>query len=289
MFWAAALLLATVSSNPMVVSSEWLAQHLEDRLVVVVEVGSRADYEQSHIPGARFIAASDIVADCDGIPNELPDQEQLIATFTAAGIGDWKRVVLYSRNPLLATRAWFTLDYLGHGSRVSVLDGGFERWEQAALPVAKEPSVAAPAEFTIAERPYSIMKLEEMKELIHRRANMLSKLITIDARQPRFYSGDIAGEGIVRAGHIPDAISIPWTANLSSEHPPLLRPADELRQIYTNAGVTREAIVITYCRTGVEASMTYFVLRYLGFDVALYDGSFIEWSRSKSTSVVARQ
>ena len=81
-------------------------------------------------------------------------------------------------------------------------------------------------------------------------------------------------------------MSVPWTANLSSEHPPLFRPIHELRSLYESTGATRDAIVVAYCRSGMEASMTYFVMRLLGYDVALYDGSFVEWSRSPETVVV---
>ena len=273
----ATVVLALALDHPMLVSDDWMAKHLQDPLVIVVEVGSKADYDSGHIPGARFIPREEIVTVCDGIPNELPDDDKLVETFTRSGIGDARRVVLYSRDPLLAARAWFTLDYLGHGSRVSILDGGWEQWTAAKHAVATKSFPVKAAPFTILTRPYSLIRYAEMRDLVRRRGQLSTKLVTIDARPALRYVD----------GHIPGAVSIPWTANLSSEHPPLLRDEKSLRAIYDSVAVTRDTIVVTYCRTGMEASMTYFILRYLGYDVALYDGSFVEWD-DKAETVVAR-
>jgi len=277
MLIAAALLVLSLD-HPMLVSPDWLAKHIEDPLVVVVEVGAKSDYDSGHIPGARFIAREEIVADCDGIPNELTDEEMVVAAFTRIGVGNAKRIVFYSRDPLLAARAWFTLDFFGHGSRASMLDGGWEQWSAAKHTIATSSFPVKPVPFTVSDRPYSIVRLKEMRDLIRRRGILPQKLVTIDARPPLPYI----------EGHIPDAVSIPWTANLTGEHPPLLRNEAALRAIYASVGIDRETIVVAYCRTGMEASMTYFVLRYLGYDVALYDGSFVEWEKNEGM-VVARR
>ncbi|MGZ8781370.1 MAG: sulfurtransferase, partial [Thermoanaerobaculia bacterium] len=271
----ATVLFALALDHPMLVSDDWLAKHLQDPLVIVVEVGAKADYDAGHIPGARFIPRDEIVTECDGIPDELPDEERLVAAFTRAGIGDAKRVVFYSRDPLLATRAWFTLDSLGHGSRASVLDGGWEQWTAAGNEIATRSFPVKAAPLTTFPRPYSIVRYAEMRDLVRRRGSIPQKLVTIDARPPLRYVD----------GHIPGAVSIPWTANLSSDHPPLLRDEKSLRAIYNTAAIDRETIIVAYCRSGMEASMTYFVLRYLGYDVALYDGSFVEWDEKAETVV----
>jgi thiosulfate/3-mercaptopyruvate sulfurtransferase len=269
----AAALLAAALDHPMLVSADWLAQHLRDPLTVVVEVGSRSDYDSGHIPGARFIARDEIVADCDGVPNEVVNDEVVVTAFTRAGVGDARRMVLYSRDPLLAARTWFTLDLLGHGARASLLDGGWEQWTAANYEVSTKPAPFHTEPFSVLPLPSSRVSFEEMRNLVVRRGRMGAKFVSIDARPPMRYS----------EGHIPDAVSIPWTANLSTEHPPLLRDRDTLRQMYESRGIARDAIVVTYCRTGMEASMTYFVLRYLGYDVALYDGSWVEWSGKKAS------
>lgn len=279
----AAALFTLATKQEMVVSSEWLNAHLNDPLVVVVEVGDRADYDAGHIPGARFVAREEIVADCDGLANELPPDDALIATFTSSGVGDWKRIVIYSRDPLLAARAWFSLDYLGHGYRASVLDGGFDKWNADRRQVSTAKMSVLPAPFTVATRPFSVVKFDTMRTLVRNRSH--SNIVMIDARSSLNFSGEIAGSGVKRRGHIPGAVNVPWTANLTSDAPHLLRDPESLRQMYDSVGVTQETAVVTYCRTGMEATMTYFVLRYLGYDVALYDGSFVEWSASSDTMV----
>lgn len=285
MLLMAAVLFATQLQNPFVVSTDWLAAHLDDPTIVVVEVGERSDYDAAHIPGARFIARADIVADCDGVPNELTTDETLVDAFTRAGVGESKRIIIYSRNPLVASRTWFTLDYLGHASRASLLDGGWEAWESEQRPATKVATRVSPAPFTAAIRPYSLVRLEEVRDLVKRRLHV-DGLVIIDARPSLYFGGEPRGAQVERGGHIPDAVNVPWTMNLASEHPPRLRPQEELRRMYEVFGVTRDSIVVTYCRTGMEASMTYFVLRSLGYDPALYDGSFVEWSHSRETVVV---
>lgn len=273
-------------SNPMLVSTDWLDAHLEDPLVAVVEVGARSHFESGHIPGARFIAREEIVDECEGIPNELTSEEMLVEAFTRVGVGNSKRIVIYSRDPLIAARAWFTLDYLGHGSRASILDGGFEKWTGEKRSINTTAIAPKPIPFTTLPRTGSVLSMREVQSLLRRRGTIDEKIVTIDARPPLAYRGDAPGVGIRRGGHLPDAVNIPWTANLSTQHPPVLRTEGELRQMYESAGVNRDAIVITYCRTGMEASLTYFVLRFLGYDATLFDGSFIEWSASETTVVV---
>jgi thiosulfate/3-mercaptopyruvate sulfurtransferase len=126
-----------------------------------------------------------------------------------------------------------------------------------------------------------------MSILVRTRGSLGESLVTIDARPETFYRGNTPGQGVGRAGHIPGAINIPWSRNLTSTNDDaLFRSPDELRSLYSAYKIGRGTTVITYCRTGVEASMTYFVLRYLGLDPVLYDGSFIEWSNSGATPVV---
>ena len=289
MLTIAALLFAAALpvKQEMLVSTDWLAQHLNDPLVVVVEVGDRAQFDAGHVPGARFIAQSEIVADCDGLPNEIPSENVVVDAFTRAGVTDWKRLVITSRDPLLAARAWFTLDYLGHGYRTSLLDGGIARWTAEKRPLTTATPYVAPAQFTVFSRPYSVMAGAQVKQLVRGRGTSTAPIVLIDARPPDHFLGETAGVGVKRPGRIPDAENIPWTANFTGEAAPVLRTADELRAMYASANVTDDAIVIAYCRTGMQASVTYFVLRYLGYDVALYDGSFVEWSAANDTVVVS--
>jgi thiosulfate/3-mercaptopyruvate sulfurtransferase len=270
----------------MIVSTDWLAERL-DKDVVIVEVGAKSDYVAGHIPGARFLDTADILTTVNLVPNELRPVAELEEVFSALGIGNQARVVLYSRSPLLASRAWFTLDYLGQGHRVSLLDGGFAKWSAEAKPVVTAVPQFAAVAFTATPNSACVTDSRGVKQLVRSRDKLGSSLLILDARPAVFYRGMSAGNGVSRAGHIPGAINLPWVSNLTSDRDnATFKSDDELIAMYSKLGVTRDTTVVAYCRTGVEASMNYFVLRYLGFDPILYDESFIVWSRDPETIVL---
>lgn len=280
------LLIALFLSAPLhaqlLVSTDWLQTHRTDRRLVIVEIGDRASYEAQHIAGARFIALNDLLIDRGGTPNELPEIPALERTFAAAGIGDRDRIILYSRDLIAATRAFFTLDYLGHGSSTSLLDGGFAKWtaENRAVEGHTPLQVAKPSDFQARPRVETIVRLKAMEILVDCLPLCTGSWAIVDARSPEQFSGEEPGAGIKRGGHIEGAVNVPWQQNLTSSVAPVFRGRGELQTLYDDAGVPADASVVVYCRTGMQASVDYFVLRYLGRDVALYDASFIEWSRS---------
>ncbi|HEX6639536.1 MAG TPA: sulfurtransferase [Thermoanaerobaculia bacterium] len=282
--FVAALPLAAQTLHPeMVVTTEWLADHLGK--VAILEVGDSATYTVAHIPGARLIETSQLLVQRNGTPNELPTIDALETLFTRAGVGNRERIILYSRDPILAARAWFTLDYLGHGQRAAILDGGFAKWTDEQRPVSVETVPATPARFESRVKAAAVAQFKSMRELVRYREILGDDLVIIDARSPEQYRGTEAGADVTRAGHIPGAANIPWSENLTTSVVPRFLPEPELRDLYTSAGVTPKSTNIIYCRTGMQASVGYFVLRYLGYDAILYDGSFIEWSRDRSTAI----
>jgi thiosulfate/3-mercaptopyruvate sulfurtransferase len=193
-------------------------------------------------------------------------------------VGTRERIVVYSTDPLLAARAWFTLDYLGHGHRASMLDGGLTNWIASGYSTSTKRVVAKPGTFEARAVPQTITRLATMRELVKYREQFGSRLLFIDARSSAQFSGEEAGADVQRAGHIPDAVNVPYAANFDGTG--AFRSVNDLRVLYTQAGVAKNAVSIVYCRTGMQASVTYFVLRYLGYDVSLYDGSFVEWSNA---------
>jgi len=266
----------------VIVSPEWLAGHPD---VVVLDVGNRDAYLKGHIPGARLIELQSLVTDRAGTPNELPSLAALESLFSEAGVGDRGRIVVYSRDPLYAARAWFTLDYLGLGHRTSYLDGGFARWTDEARPVATEVTPIEPTPFHASVRAEAVMSLNAMQVLVRMRKELGSDLVLIDARGPDQFCGKEAGGGVERAGHIPGAVNVTWTENLVTGAIPRLLPERELREVYTTAGVTPRSTNVVYCRTGMQASLTYMVLKYLGYSTSLYDGSFVEWNIQPDAAV----
>jgi thiosulfate/3-mercaptopyruvate sulfurtransferase len=279
----AAPLFAQKLRTEMVVSTDWLARHLE--YAVVLDVGDARSFDLGHIPGARLLEFDRIVTTRHRVPNELPDVEVLEHVFTSIGTGDRGRIILYSRNPLQAARAWFTLDSLGHGSRTAILDGGYAKWMNEGRPLEQGQCSTEPLPFHARLNSSAVASLKVMRDIVKWRHVLGSPYTLIDARPSDQYHGREESPD-PRHGHIPGAVNVPWTENVTFGDISRLLPEAELRETYRAAGVNPKSANIVYCRTGIQASLTYFVLKYLGYDATLYDGSFSEWSASAETLVV---
>jgi len=260
--------------DQMLVSTGWLQHHL--KTVKVLHVGTRAEYDAGHVPGAVLLEMSSLLVQRDGTPNELPPIDTLEQVFRAAGLDSLGRIVVYSSDPLFAARTWFTLDYLGQGSRTALLDGGLAKWTADGCPISRDPVVAKAGSFQARSKPEAVVRLAAMRELV--RLGDQSACVIIDARPPGQFSGEEPGPDVRRGGHIPGAVNVPMGTNFKGDG--TLRSVEELRALYESAGVTKDCVNVTHCRTGMQASVTYFVLAYLGYDAALYDGSFLEWSNA---------
>lgn len=258
----------------LLVSAEWLRTHTADPGVVILHVGSDpAEYERGHLPGARFLRLGAIVAERDGNINELPPVAQLDSVFESVGVSDGARVVLYGA-PLSAARAFFTLDYLGHGERTALLDGGLAGWTSAGLPISTEAPRPARGSFTPRPAPARVVDADWVRDRLDD-----GSVSFVDARPEAQYTGAEPGDGVQRAGHIPGAGNVFWERMLVSTAQPALRDPESLRAMLGAAGVEPGDTVVTYCRTGMQSSFAYFVARYLGYETKMYDGSFLDWSR----------
>ena len=271
--------------SEMLVSTDWLAKHINDRDVFVIHVAAeRKPFDDGHIPGARFLSSKEILTTRNGVANELPATADLQKVFEQLGVGDAGRIVIYGENSgLLAARVYFTLDYLGHGDRAALLDGGIEKWKSEKLPVETQPVKPEPAKFTPHPRPQIVAVLDAMRDLSRMAANDAGANVSIiDARPEEQY----VGNQTQRTGHIPGAANVYWLSHLLSRENPTMKQASELSKIYEAAGLKAGQKVITYCNTGMQASHAYFTLKYLGYDVRMYDGSFSEWSSAEGAQVV---
>ncbi len=265
----------------LLVSAAWLAGHLHDpHLVILCIAQNPAFYTEGHIPGARFLPLEELTAEQGNVLHGVPPIDSLRAAFENAGVSDDSRVVLYGeRLGLLAARAFFTLDFLGQGNHAALLDGGLEAWKLEKLPLTTEVTAREKGKFTPKPAREVLVDLDAMRSL-SREAASSSSLALLDARPPEEFSGARLSQDVSRGGHIPGAACLYWMNTLVSRENPVLKPVEELRHIFEAAGVKHGARVVTYCRTGVQSSMDYFVAKYLGYPVSMYPGSFFEWSRT---------
>ena len=267
--------------SQMLVTTDWLAKNLKNPNVIVIQVGrEQKDYDAGHIPGARFLPLNALVVTRNNNANELPPLDKLKPLFANLGVNNDSRVVLYGDNyNLLAARAYFTLDYLGFGDKAALLDGGLDQWKAEKRPLSTEVFEWKPGNFSPRVNPNVVAVRDVVRDVSWTTAHLdAPNYALIDARPNDEYTGAKADASLAKLGHIPGAVSLFWMdKNLVSKENPVLKTPNELRQIYEAAGVTKDKKVVSYCRTGVQATHTYFVAKYLGYDVAMYDGSFSEW------------
>ena len=274
--------------SEMLVSTSWLGEHLNDRDLVVLYVGhDRGQFDSGHIPGSRFVRLDDLVEQHKDSLNELPSVADLQATFESLGVGDESRVVLTGdTGGVLAARAYFTLDYLGHGDHAALLDGGLETWIAESRRTSKEEKVPARAHFTPHVQPDILVSTAQMRELSLGVNKGVPDYVLLDARPLAEFTGVVNSEAVPKAGHIVGSQSLYWKKLIRSEANPQLLDPEQLQQQFMRAGAVPGKSVITYCRTGMQSSFTYFVAKYLGYRAAMYDGSVYEWVRAAGNELV---
>ncbi len=261
-------------ADSLLVTPAWLEAHLSDSGLALLQVErDRTIYAESHIAGARLVPMSAIVVTRDGLPNELPSVIQLDSVLEAVGVSNTSRIVLYG-DPLAAGRLFFTLDYLGMAGHAALLDGGLAGWRASGRPLTQSVPPAGAGHF---EPRVQTDLVVDAAWIAGRLGD--TTLALLDARPNAEYRGEVAGDGVPRAGHIPGAGSAYWRMLLNGSEPMTMKDPAIIRKLLGRAGLAAGRELVTYCRTGVQASYLYFVARYLGYAPRLYDGSFIDWSR----------
>ena len=264
----------------LVVDAGWLAKHLHDPQLVILQVGDKTGYEAGHIPGSRLVTLADFAAPstgADALILEMPTPDALRARLIALGVSDDSRIVVVPTREGIqsATRVVFTLDAAGLGKHTRLLDGGRTAWIAAGREVTSaRPLIAAGVLSPLTFRPLVVDAA-----YVRSRLNAPGYAL-VDARAPDFYSGARTGGMAAKphkAGHIAGARSVPFMSVTTSEMK-LESPA-EIAARFKAAGVRRGDTVIAYCHVGQQATATLFAARTLGLKTLLYDGSFEEWSR----------
>jgi thiosulfate/3-mercaptopyruvate sulfurtransferase len=265
-------------ASKVLVSTAWLADHLNDPKVVVLEVdhemGGMDMGTPKHIPGARRADLNQIQVKRNGLNTELPPDETLKQIFQALGVNDDTLVVLYS--PMwypMVTRVFFTLDYMGH-SNVALLDGSLQQWLAEKRPTVSSYATApAPGHITLNVHRELLALLPDVKTIS---AGTGSKAVLLDSRPEKRYTD----------GHIAGAQHIFWEETVVDPEKPVFKSPDELRKLFAAKGISPGTKVVTYCEIGYQATHDYFVAKYLGFPAAMYDGSVNEWEGKEKLPLV---
>jgi thiosulfate/3-mercaptopyruvate sulfurtransferase len=263
-----------------VVSTDWLAAHLDDPAVRVIEVSVVPGlYERGHIPGAtNFVWHTDFV---DTVRRDIVSAERLQELARAAGIDDDSTIVLYgdNNNWFAAWGAWIFKLY--GAENVRLLDGGRALWEAEGRELSTRAPNHALGGFTAQPA------VSELRALLPDVLSVVEgerEAVILDIRSPAEFEGTIfAPEGFqelaIRAGHIPGAVNVPWSQAVGEDGK--LKSVAELRDLYAAVGIDGSQPIIVYCRIGERASHTWYVLtQVLGYEASMYDGSWTEWGNT---------
>jgi thiosulfate/3-mercaptopyruvate sulfurtransferase len=260
------------------VETDWVAEHLNDPAVRLVE--SNEDpllYEISHIPGAVKVDWFTTLQ--HPVQREFISKNEFEGLCSKLGIAKDTIVVFYGdKSNWFACYALWLFQYFGH-KNVRIMNGGRAKWEKENRPLTNEAVTYPQTNYTASEPDQTIRAFrEDVFKHIER------KLPLVDVRSPKEYSGELLHmpnypqEGATRGGHIPGAVSIPWSQAVN-ENDSTFKTPEELKLLYERRNVNPGDEIIAYCRIGERSSHTWFVLKYLlGYpNVRNYDGSWTEW------------
>ncbi|MBK5934566.1 thiosulfate/3-mercaptopyruvate sulfurtransferase [Rhodovulum imhoffii] len=271
-----------VNDDPKtLVSTDWLAAHLNDPDLRVLDASwympdahrnPRAEYDNAHIPGARFFDIDEISDLRSDLPHMAPPPEKFIARMRAMGIGDGHQVVVYDGAGLFsAARVWWTFRLMGK-TDIAVLDGGFPKWLAEGRETEDLPPTVRDRHMTVQRQAGLVKDVTQVAA-----ASKLGDHEILDARSPgRFAGTEAEPRPGLRGGHVPGSRNIPFPAVLTEDG--TMKAPDALRAVFGGAGVDLSKPAITTCGTGVTAAILSLALERIGHRKhALYDGSWTEW------------
>ena len=263
----------------LLVDTAWLAQHLNDPNVRIVDMRARG-YTDGHIPEAVFFD-NNWIRNPKAPPTFLPTPQEFEALMSRLGISNTTRVIAYDeRGGIYAARLWWIMNHYGHAN-VALLDGGWVKWTADQRPItAAVPTVAA-ARFTVRPGTVKVVTADQVKASIN---NPTIKLI--DARtQAEIEGKDL--RNIKRGGYIESSIPVYWEDTLDPTAK-TFKSAAEIAKLYRDKGITANDEVTVYCQVGMRASHDLFTLALIGHNLrklANYYGAWEEWGNREDTPI----
>jgi thiosulfate/3-mercaptopyruvate sulfurtransferase len=270
------------STDDPLVSTDWLAAHLKDPTVKIIDASYKMpgvlplpadDYLAGHIPGAVFFDVNAIADQNDPRPHMYPTADQFARDVSALGISSGDTVVAYDSGTWVAgPRAWWMFLSFGHRN-VKVLDGGLQKWKAEGRPLESGSVTPKPGKFEAKLDPGFVRSKEQLLNNLESKKEQV-----IDARpRPRFEGTVVEPWPGRRSGHIPGSRNVPY-ADLFDANTGAMKPLGELRNAFAFAGVDTARPIVTSCGSGVSALVLTLALYRLGVrGSALYDGSWAEW------------
>lgn len=275
----------------MLVTADWLNEHLEDQQVVIIDCrfdltnpeAGWSQYQQGHIPTAIYL---DLEKDLAGPVQEhggrhpLPDIQEFVEKMGSYGVDEKKHVIVYdNQSGAMAARCWFLLTYLGH-PQVSLLEGGYDHWVQQGYPISDERPIPEKTKFVPHLQPSMVASMNDVKEAIGEGA------ILIDSRAPERYQGKEEPLDI-KAGHIPGAENHFWKRNLAEGQ--YWKSVEQLQADWADTLKGAEKPIL-YCGSGVTACVNLFALYRVGIRQAkLYPGSWSDWISYPDNPIVREE
>ncbi len=283
---------ALAAGAESLVSIDWLSKNLNKPGIVILDVGAFTHYEKNHIPGAVKAFGPWQTMNDEFVGFMMPKVDDLAQMLRSYGVNNDSFVILYdegitAQDTCKSARALWTLHALGH-DKVAILNGGFAAWEQADKPVTTEAAFPAAGNFSGKLVQAKVAGLAEVKKLLKS-----STAVFVDNRNPDEHFGHEKKSNIKRFGHLPGSKLLPASfvtnagINLS---PSFMKDTADLQQMAQGVGIPsdKNAEIITYSNSGLQAAMGYFVLHdLLGYkNVKLFDGSILESAADKDVPMV---
>ena len=282
----------TYANPEALVSTEWLADHLQAPDVRVVDatwylpndgrIGIDT-FNEGHIPGAVFFDIDEIADTSSDLPHMLPSPEKFSSRVRKLGLGDGLRIVVYDANggSMAACRAWWMFRAFGHDD-VAVLNGGLPKWLAEGQPLSDLPTQVQERDFTARYNDFLVRNVDQLI------ANLDTyKEQVIDVRSPGRFSGNEAEPRAgLRSGHIPGAINVPIPLIMDPKDYFAFRSSAEIQNNLDTAGLDTKRPLVASCGSGVTACVVGLGLYLIGQkEVAIYDGSWTEWGGREDTPV----